>query len=237
MSLLQDLLSLVAAGTLMVSGTLNTAAPQHDVSGNLFLVNRQWMVTESYIPSDLIQAQVPGQVRRMKAEAAAALEEMFAACKKETGATLISISGYRSWSKQNNIYRRKLRSVKGDVDKANEYVALPGASEHHLGLAMDIAQKGKEHLSFGFGETTGGVWAKENCWRFGFILRYQEAWEGITGYKYEPWHFRYVGKEWSKDIHDSGLPFETWLTGHRLEVLRGMVEAAEGKNSGKDQEP
>ena len=111
MSLLQDLLSLVAAGTLMVSGTLNTAAPQHDASGNLFLVNRQWMVTESYIPSDLIQAQVPGQVRRMKAEAAAALEEMFAACKKEAGATLITVSGYRSWSKQDNIYRRKLRSV------------------------------------------------------------------------------------------------------------------------------
>jgi len=227
MSLLTDLASLAAAGILMVSGTLEAAAPQHNASGDLFLVNRQWMVTEHYIPKALIQAQVPGQVRRMKPEAAAALEEMFAACREEAGVTLISISGYRSWSTQNNIYRRKLRNVGGSVEKANEYVALPGASEHQLGLAMDIGQKGKEHLSFGFGNTAGGNWAEENCWRFGFILRYREEWETVTGYRFEPWHFRYVGKEWAREIHDSGLPFETWLTAHRLKALRGLIEAAE----------
>ena len=171
MSLMSELASLAAAGVLMVSGVLEEAAPQHNASGTLFLANRQWMVTENYIPEGLRQAQVPGQVRRMKAEAAAALEEMFAACKNEAGVTLITVSGYRAWSTQNNIYRRKLRSVKGNVDKANEYVALPGASEHQLGLAMDIGQRGKEHLSFGFANTVGGAWAEENCWRFGFILR------------------------------------------------------------------
>ena len=223
MSLLSKIVSLGAAGMMLLSIPLDTAAPQNDAKGTLFLVNRQWMITEGYEPDDLRQAEVPGSVRRMREEAAAALEEMFAACKEEIGVTLISVSGYRSYKSQTNIYNRKLRAVKKDVAKAQEYVAPPGASEHQLGLAMDIGQKHKVKLTNSFGETKGGQWCRENCWRFGFILRYEESWEEITGYKYEPWHFRYVGKEFAKEIHEANVPLETWLVNHRVQVLRELL--------------
>ena len=220
---LTRLLSLVAAGSMLVSGALDAAAPHNDESGLLFLANRQYMLTEAYEPADLEMSDVPGQVRRMRPAADAALREMFETCKEEAGVQLISISGYRSYAKQEGIYKHKLRTVKNNVEKAQEYVAPPGASEHQLGGAMDIGQKHKIHLEVSFGETKGGQWCRENCWRFGFILRYDEPWEEITGYKYEPWHFRYVGKEYAREIHEAGVPLETWLISHRTEVLRKMA--------------
>ena len=226
MSLLQSLLSLSAAGALMVSSALDSAAPQHDASGYLYLVNRQWLVSEAYVPASLREAEVPGSVRRLRPEAAEALEEMFAACKEETGAVLIAVSGFRDYSKQEYLYRNKLRQTHQDVAKAQEYVAPPGSSEHHLGLAMDIGQQNTRNLEVTFAKTEGGIWVKENCWRFGFILRYGEEWEEITGYKYEPWHFRYVGKELAKEIHEANVPLETWLTGYRVRVLQEMMKEA-----------
>ncbi len=224
MSMLSGLLSLALAGSMMISGALDAAAPHNDVKGTLFLVNRQWMVTEKFIPAALEMSDVPGQVRRMRSDAAAALREMFDACKAEIGVQLISISGYRSYERQESIYKRKLRSVKNNVAKAQEYVAPPGASEHQLGLAMDLGQRSKIHLERSFGDTEGGQWCRENCWRFGFILRYDEPWEEITGYKYEPWHFRYVGQEFAEAIHKAEVPLETWLTEYRIQVLKELLQ-------------
>ena len=223
MSVLEKVLSLAAAGTMLVSGAINKGAPQNDADGNLFLVNRQWMVSETYEPAELDMSDVPGQVRKMRPEAAEALREMFAACKEETGKTLLSISGYRSYAKQDGLFQHKLRNVKKNVEKAMEYVAPPGASEHQTGLAMDIGQKHKETLEVSFAKTEGGIWCRENCWRFGFILRYGEEWEDVTGYKYEPWHFRYVGKEFAKEIHDANIPYETWLAEYRVKVLKELL--------------
>ena len=227
MDLLGKLVSVLAAGSMILSGALDEAAPQHDADGLLFLVNRQYRISDAFTPDDLTEAQVPGQVREMRAEAAAALEEMYAACLEETGCQLISVSGYRSYSKQEKLYRAKLQRVNGKKELAEEYVAPPGASEHHLGLAMDIGQQSKPTLNEKFAETEGGIWARENCWRFGFILRYGEEWEDITGYKYEPWHFRYVGKDLAKEIHDAGVPFETWLTEYRVRVLQELLKEEE----------
>ena len=128
---------------MLVSGTIYEAAPQNDADGLLFLVNRQYTLSAGYTPADLEMSDVPGQVRRMRPAAAEALREMFLACKEETKCQLLSISGFRSYEKQAGIYARKLRSVKKDVAKAQEYVAPPGASEHQTGLAMDIGQKHK----------------------------------------------------------------------------------------------
>ncbi len=223
MTSLGKVLSLLAAASMAVSGAMNEAAPQHDADGPLFLVNRQNMVSVAFEPDDLVMSDVPGQVRRMRPDAAAALKEMFDACKEETGCQLISISGYRSYGKQQGIYNRKLRSVKGNVAKAQEYVAPPGASEHQTGLAMDIGQRNKVHLEVSFRDTVGGKWCRENCWRFGFILRYDEGWEEITGYNYEPWHFRYVGKEFADQIHEANVPMETWLVDYRVKHLREIL--------------
>jgi len=226
MTKLTKLISLMVAASTMVSGAIYKAAPQNDINGKLFLVNREYMISEAYEPPDLEMSDVPGQVRRMRVEAAEALKEMFDACKEETGKQLISISGYRSYDRQNGIYKHKLRSVKGNVAKAQEYVAPPGASEHQLGVAMDVGQKHKIHLETSFKDTEGGKWCRENCWRFGFILRYDETWEEVTGYKYEPWHFRYVGKEYAKEIHEANVPLETWLIEHRLKVLKELAKKA-----------
>ena len=221
-TLMQELLSLAAAGMMLVTTPLNTAAPHNDVDGLLFLVNRQWRVSRGYEP-ELREAQVPGQVRRMRPEAAAALEEMFAACKEDTGVKLTSVSGYRSYEKQSSIYSKKLNSVGGREAKADEYVARPGASEHQLGMAMDVGQSGKTNLTAGFGSTEGGKWVREHCWEYGFILRYEEDWEDITGYKYEPWHVRYVGKENAAKIYENLMPLETWLTILRTETMIDLL--------------
>ena len=227
MSLLSELVSLAAAGLMLLSVPLDTAAPQNNSRGNLFLVNRQWMVSEGFEPENLREAQVSGSVRRMQDQAAAALEEMFAACKEETGVTLISVSGFRAYKSQYNIYHRKLVRVKYNEAKAQEYVAPPGASEHQTGLAMDIGQKNAAALNEKFRNTVGGKWVAANCWRFGYILRYGETWEDITGYKYEPWHFRYVGKELAKEIHDADVPLETWLIQHRMNLIADLMKEDE----------
>ncbi len=226
MGLLEKMLSLLAAGTMVLSGALDEAAPQHNADGTLFLLNREYRVSDAYQPEDLVLTDVLGRerIRELRPEAAAALEEMFAACKAEIGVDLIAVSGFRDYAKQSRLWQEKLKSVGRNVEKAQEYVAPPGASEHQLGLAMDIGQRGKAQLSSNFIKTEGGKWATENCWRFGFILRYNEGWESVTGYKYEPWHFRYVGRELAKEIHDANVPFETWLIGYRVRVLQEMMK-------------
>ena len=221
MSLLQSLLSLAAAGSMMLSAPLEHAAPQHDIDGGLFLINRQWRVSEHYVP-EYTKAQVTGKLS-MHVDAVHALEEMYAACKEEIGVTLTAVSGYRSYAKQKTIYNNKVKNS-GSKKKADEYVARPGASEHQLGLAMDVGQKSdKVNLSSSFGKTKGGKWVAEHCWEYGFILRYQEGWEDVTGYKFEPWHVRYVGKENAKLIHEADMPLETYLLLLRQEVLMDIV--------------
>lgn len=223
MSYVTQLTSLLCAGMMMATSSLQTIAPQNDVNGNLFLVNRIYRVSKDYVP-ETTAAKVQGTLRKLRPDVAAALEEMFAACKEETGATLLTVSGYRSYDKQQRIYSNKLDNVGGSKEKADEYVARPGASEHQMGLAMDVGQKkSKAGLTSSFAKTTGGKWVAANCWRFGFILRYQEGWEAVTGYNYEPWHVRYVGKEQAKAIYEANVPMETYLEGYVEELLIDLI--------------
>ena len=101
----------------------------------------------------------------------------------------------------------------------NRFVAVPGASEHQLGLAMDVNRVNAAGLKASFGKTKEGIWLAENCWRFGFILRYQQEWEDVTGYGYEPWHIRYVGAEHALRIRELNIPFEEYI-----EALRRLNE-------------
>ena len=101
---------------MMVTSSLQTIAPQRDIDGSLFLVNRTYRISEDYVPQ-VVQADVSGSLRSMRPEAAAALEEMFAACKEEAGVTLVTVSGYRSYQKQKNIYNNKLKSVGGSEER------------------------------------------------------------------------------------------------------------------------
>lgn len=219
-TLLGQLLSLAAAGSMMISSSLTAAAPHNDVNGLLFLQNRQWRVSESYAPETVV-ADVPGQVRSMRADAAAALEEMFAACKADIGVTLKSVSGYRSYQTQASIYQRKQKNV--GTKRADEYVARAGASEHQLGLAMDLGWDDYHGTSNKFIRSKAGAWTTENCWKYGFILRYQAGWEDVTGYKAEEWHFRYVGKENAARIYENQMPLENYLILLRQDVLMDIV--------------
>ncbi len=215
--------ALVTAASLLVSEPVSLVTPQNNPD-DLLLANREWPISGDYTPEVRV-SNVPGQVRKLRDEAATALEAMFAVCKQETGAQLVSVSGYRDYDKQERIYARKLKSVRGSVEKADEYVARPGTSEHQTGLSMDVGQRGvNDSLVSSFGTSAGGVWLRENCWRFGFILRYDEGWEEITGYAYEPWHVRYVGPAHAAAIHEDPQPLEQYL----LTVRRDRFMAALG---------
>jgi D-alanyl-D-alanine carboxypeptidase len=92
------------------------------------------------------------------------------------------------------------------------FSAYPGRSEHHTGLAIDITSESMDWaLSQDFASYPEGQWLDEHCQDYGFILRYQKGKEDITGYQYEPWHFRYVGKEVAKEIMSRGITFEEYL--------------------------
>ena len=219
-NLLEQLMSLAAAGTVMISSALTAAAPQNDINGLLFLQNRQWRVSSAYLP-EVREAQIKGKVREMRDDAATALEQMAADCQAETGEYVVSVSGYRSYQTQASIYKRKKDKV--GTKKADEYVARAGASEHQLGLAMDLGWADYEGCSEKFPKSKAGKWTHENCWKYGFILRYQAGWEDVTGYKQEEWHFRYVGKEHAKAIYENQMPLEEYLILVRQDVLMDIV--------------
>ena len=91
---------------------------------------------------------------------------------------------------------------------ASQAVTVPNTSEHQLGLALDIYTSSYMSLDFGFGETKAGIWLRENCSKYGFILRYPMGKEDVTGYPYEPWHIRYVGVEVATEIMENNLTLE-----------------------------
>lgn len=217
---LEQLVSVVALSAALLQGSMDVAMPDKNIDGTLYLVNRQHMVSDQYIPEVRV-VNATGMKQSMREEAAAALEEMFAAAKADQ-AGLSTVSGYRSYTKQATIYARKQKTA--GEETANLLVALPGSSEHQLGVAMDLAQKNGSQLNKSFGKTKAGQWVNENAYRFGFIIRYPENQTEITGYAFEPWHVRYVGKAYAKEIFESGLPMELYVSAHRLETYDFLLK-------------
>ena len=168
----------------------------------------------------------------MQPVAAAALEELFAGA-KEDGLQLYATSGFRSYSTQKAIFDRK--SQQRGEKAANASVAKPGYSEHQTGLAMDV--EGQSSLGIGlvddFGETPEGKWLAENCHEYGFIIRYPKGKTDITGYIYEPWHIRYVGKEAAEEIAELDVTFEEYIIlkrSDRIKWLEGGNKPDESEN-------
>ena len=121
---------------------------------------------------------------------------------------LYCVSAYRFYSYQNSLYQRYV--WRDGRDLADTYSARPGYSEHQTGLAVDINTASS---SAHFENTPQYQWLSENSWKYGFILRYPEGKQHITGFIFEPWHYRYVGLETAKAIHESGLTYEEYLAG------------------------
>ena len=218
--LLSLLLTLLALGQGAVEGYVD----QMSLGGCLFLVNREYVLSSRYVPCDLTVPNVKGggESTRLRREAAEALEEMFAAALEEEGYELAAVSGYRSYGQQSAIHARKVQAA---GKKAALRVSAPaGASEHQLGLAMDLGCKGHMGLTAAFGSTPEGKWVAENCARFGFIIRYKAEWEEITGYMSEPWHIRYVGREHAQRIAGLDIPLEYYVAQLRQARLALMDE-------------
>ncbi|WP_033371432.1 M15 family metallopeptidase [Humibacter albus] len=158
-----------------------------------------------YVPPDLVQPPVPninGQpVRQI---VSGPLATMFAAAKSEAGLSLTLQSGYRSYQTQVSVYDQDV-AANGQA-YADTDTARPGHSEHQTGLSVDIsAASGECTLNACFGQTAEGRWLAANAWRFGFLLRYPSDKVPVTGFTYEPWHFRYIGLPLATELHDTGV--------------------------------
>ncbi len=187
----------------------DTPPPEADL---LTLVNPWNSMDEDYVPS-LAALNEGTEVDERCLEALLSLLEDCRAAGHEP----YICSAYRTWDTQTKLYENKVARVMAsgaDEALAREIaateVALPGTSEHQLGLAVDIIDSHYTVLDEGQAFTGTQLWLMDNSWRYGFILRYPEGKSDITGIIYEPWHYRYVG-EAAADIYESGLCLEEWL--------------------------
>ena len=184
-----------------------------DESWKLILVNKQNPVPDDYTAQ--LSYVTGGQ--QVRYEVLAPLNSMLVAARKD-GVSLSICSAYRSYKRQTELFNNKIRNLtSAGMTYFDAYrigscsVTLPGTSEHQLGMALDIVTSGYTSLDEGFGKTTAGKWLKKNAPKYGFILRYPEGKEHITGITYEPWHYRYVGTEYAEDITNKGLTLEEYL--------------------------
>ena len=138
----------------------------------------------------------------LTAETGAAFARMQTAANAD-GISLYIQSGFRSYELQESLYTRYVS--RDGQEAADRYSARPGHSEHQTGLAIDL-----NDISYAFADTPEGKWVDENCHKYGFILRYPQEKEAQTGYRYEPWHIRYVGVDVATAIHNSGLCLEEY---------------------------
>lgn len=168
------------------------------------LINKYHALPQDYVP----QAEALGYpygTGSLRPEAAQAFRAMADAAREE-GIYLHSVSAYRSYEKQESLYSRYLsQDTQASVDS---YSARPGFSEHQTALALDI---NTASLSAHFENTAAYAWLTEHCAQYGFVLRYPQEKEEITGYRFEPWHYRYVGAEIAQVCMEQGLTLEEYF--------------------------
>ena len=177
------------------------------------LVNKTNWLPKNYEHYDLIMPKVKflpdtlESAKFMRHDAAKALEKLFRSAKRNK-IELYAASGYRSFERQREIFKSNYSKA---GEKANKYSARPGQSEHQTGLAMDVTCEEVEYdLVKRFADTKAYEWLVNNMYEFGFILRYPLGKEEITGYDFEPWHLRYVGKELAKRLYNECMTLEEY---------------------------
>lgn len=172
------------------------AGPEIVTKDGLTYVNGILITNKSYsLPKDYD----PG----LDKEAFAAFEDMIAGASAD-GVSIYLCSGYRSYADQE--YQHNVHVQNKGQAEADKVSARPGHSEHQTGLAFDV-----NWTDMSFADTKEGKWLAEHCSEYGFILRYPEDKEDITGFSYEPWHVRYLGLELAKEVTESGLCLEEYL--------------------------
>ena len=180
---------------------LDVSAPCDTTKGYLMLVNSYHYLKKDYKPNKLasFKRTCCYEDQRALSPVVSAFMSMQQDCNKQTNAQLMVNSAYRSYDDQIGTHKRN--------DK--RYVAQPGHSEHQTGLAIDVTSL-QHPEKWSFGKSTEGVWMREHCHEYGFILRYPERQSHILGYSYEPWHLRYVGVNTATRIHDEDITFDEY---------------------------
>lgn len=205
----------MARGRVDIDGTAHYFTSD---GASILLVNPWNPVPDGYepnlVPLDTYYGSEGMQVDRSCLEA---LMEMINDC-NATGSRAYVLSSYRSLESQQRLFDRKVASLmaegmsRSDAEaQAGTVVVKPGTSEHHLGLAVDIIDTSLWALEEEQEDLPAQKWLMENCWRYGFILRYPKDKTESTGVIYEPWHYRYLGKALAEEIHNSGLTLEEYL--------------------------
>ena len=208
----EEIVSENARETETDSDALETAEQQEFSSDDwrLVLINKQNSIPEDYtFQLGTIRGSMQCDKRILED-----LLAMLEAAEKD-GVNLTICSPYRDLEYQKMLFNRKIKrymnrgmSYMEAYQLSSQAVTVPGASEHQIGLALDIVCNDYMSLDEGFGDTKAGKWLAANSCRFGFILRYPEGKENITGIEYEPWHFRYVGKAAAPVIMEQGITLE-----------------------------
>lgn len=201
-----------STGSSLPEGTL-ISYPSDTAAWKMICLNKNRYVDSSY-ESGLNLSYVAGSGEQMDSRAAAAYEEMYSAALSD-GIRLTPCSGYRSYSTQKRLYYEFYDEYIAQGYSSSEAHRLtsrrrnpPGSSEHNIGICMDIICAAS---SANFQNTKEYAWLMSNAHNYGFILRYPEDKESITGVKFEPWHWRFVGKENASAIKNSGLCLEEYL--------------------------
>lgn len=163
----------------------------------------------SFAPSDLVVPKVPLRAgsgdseMRLRKEAAEALENLVSDA-KAGGYQLMLASGYRSYQRQVSVYNGYVQQY-GQAG-ADKFSARPGTSEHQTGMAADLEPTSRQcELEQCFGNLPEGIWVAANAYKYGFVVRYLEGKSAITGYDFEPWHIRYVGKDLSTEMRKQNI--------------------------------
>ena len=179
----------------------SSAVPCDTSKGQLMLVNGRHYLDENYKPENLATFSMDYCYENQRAQSVVvdAFMVMQQACKEQTDAQLMVNSAYRSYQDQIGTYKR---NPKG-------YAARAGSSEHQTGYAIDVTSR-QHPMRWPFDTSVEGVWMREHCHDYGFILRYPKRQSQIFGFAYEPWHLRYVGKDVAKRIHDEDITFDEY---------------------------
>lgn len=189
---------------------------RHSGTGDwaISLLDPTFMVGRNYVPPQLVSvanANIGGS-GRVRKSVIPDLRAMAAAA-RQAGAPLTVNSAYRSYSQQASLYRREVDRYGEKVGR--ESVARPGHSEHQLGTTIDFGSGGQKAWAYNdWANTKAGSWIKANGWRFGFVMSYPDGRKGVTCYRYEPWHYRYVGRERAADVRASQLTLREYLWKH-----------------------
>lgn len=200
-----------AQGNQEESENTSSSVPEED--WRLLLVNERHPLNTSYAPQ-LAEVMPDRQVdARILEDTQQMLQDA-----ENAGLSVYICSSYRSYDQQRQVFNDTMVSWVGQgyspldaYDETKKSVAVPGTSEHATGLALDITSAQFTELDERQAETPEAKWLAENCWKYGFILRYPPDKADITGIIYEPWHYRYVGKEIAKEIMERGITLEEYL--------------------------